>query len=363
MERSKEEIYSIAAGATDESRHLQEELEALTGEIKEVVGEVETFQEEERQARRHLVLVSSRFDIYSEDDIRLAYDRAREAQVRLALLQEKEKNLQLRRRETERAWKIMRDIVQRAENMLSHVGVAMEYLREGMERVDTSEVESTGLAVIRAQEKERRRIARSIHDGPAQEVTRLVMGIEYCEKLWQMGAASLAEELRSLAGISRSHLDNLRKIVYDLRPVNLDQGLVAFLGSYLDDFRDRTGIYVEFCFTGKPAGTFPEAEVVVFRVIQEALNNVWKHARPTVVKVIVERSDSHLRVQIFDNGCGFDLEASHTGFGLVSMQEWATMVGGSLAVKSRPGEGCMVRLEVPIAGRGVDNSAYQSIAR
>lgn len=361
LERSKEEIYAVATGAMDESWHLQEELASLTGEIEAVVSKVDVGQQEEKEARRHLALVSSRFDIYSEEDIRLAYDRAREAQVRLALLQEKEKNLQVRRRETERAWKRMQEVARRAENMLSHVGVAVDYLQAGLAQVNTPGVESTALAVIRAQEKERRRIARSIHDGPAQEVTRLVMGIEYCEKLWHLGSSSLAEELESLAQISRAHLDNLRKIVYDLRPVDLERGLGAFLGSYLDDFSDRTGIKIEFYFTGKPAGTFPEAEVVVFRVIQEALNNIWKHAGATAVKVILENNNSRVRVQITDNGCGFDPDAGPAGFGLVSMQEWAEMVSGSVQVKSRPGEGCIVLLEVPASAWESDKGAAQSV--
>lgn len=362
LERSKEEVYAVATSAMEESRRLQEELGFLTSKIEEVIAEVDACQQEEKECRRRLALVSSRFDIYSEEDIRLAYDRAREAQVRLALLQEKEKNLQLRRRETEKAWKRMQEVARRAENMLSHVGVAMDYLREGLDQVNSFGGQSTALAVIRAQEKERRRIARSIHDGPAQEVTRLVMGIEYCEKLWRMGSASLAEELQSLAEISRSHLDNLRKIVYDLRPVDLERGLSAFLGSYLNDFSDRTGIKIEFYSAGKPAGTFPEAEIVVFRVIQEALNNIWKHAGATAVKVILENGDSCVRVQIFDNGCGFDPGAGYTGFGLVSMREWAEMVRGSLQVKSRPGEGCIVQLEVPVAAWEVDKGAPQSVA-
>lgn len=355
IEQGKEEIFAIAETARQERERVLRELEKVREEARQVVDTVDALREQDQQARRRLAEVSRRFDRYTESDIRQAYEAAREIQVKLALLQERERQLLARRRELEASYRQLEETQARAERLMSRVGVAMDFLSRSLEQIwgaagGLPEEPEVALAIIQAQEEERRRIARGIHDGPAQNLTRLVMQAEYCQKLWEVKPQKLPEELHSLKEQARASLEEIRKIIFDLLPVNLGGGVVKAVERYLADFRERTGLAVDFEVRGSRLSYSPQVEITVFRIVQEALNNVYKHAGAKSVKVILENQPHFLRAVVEDNGRGFEPAADRQGetFGLTSMREWAGLVNGRLEIESRPGKGTAVHVFVEV---------------
>lgn len=355
LEQGKEELFAIAESARQERDRVGRELERVREEARRVVDEVDRWQQEDRRARRRLAEVSKDFARYSEDDIRRAYDEAREVQVKLVVLREREKQLLARRKDLELSYRQLEETQARAERLVTHVGVAMDFLGRSLQQIwcsaeQVQEEPRSALAVITAQEEERRRIARGIHDGPAQHLARLVMQAEYCEKLWETRPQDLPPELGLLKEQARASLAEIRKIIFDLSPVDLGGGIVRAVERYLADFRERTGLPVVLEVRGSRPSYAPQHEITVFRIIQEALNNVYKHAAARAVKVTLENQPHFIRATIEDDGCGFIVDEVPWGetFGLTSMREWAGLVQGELEIRSQPGQGTRVSVGIKV---------------
>lgn len=239
---------------------------------------------------------------------------------------------------------------ERAEALAAGLQFALEQVaRLGREVGDSLESaqqsRALGLSVIRAQEEERRRVAREIHDGPAQLLANVVLRIDVCQRLADQDPARLAGELQQLKELVRVSLQDVRKVIFDLRPMALDDlGLVPALRAYAKEYQARTAIEVDLAAFGADRRFDPAFEVAVFRLVQEALTNVDKHARASKVWVTIEMKGNELRVTVKDNGSGFDVEAvrragASTRFGLHGMAERVALVGGRMEIQSAPGQG------------------------
>lgn len=207
--------------------------------------------------------------------------------------------------------------------------------------------------VTRAQEEERQRIARELHDDTAQALVLLCRGLD---ALTDQGgslspaAVSRLEELRRLAD---STLESVRRFSRDLRPPVLDDlGLMPAIEWLLSDLSRRQGTLTQLEVEGTPRRLLPDAELALFRIVQEALRNVEKHAAASKVMVKVAFNEGHVRVSVSDDGKGFrgpltlqDM-AVRGKLGLLGMQERAQLLGGKLALHSQPGEGTSVTVEI-----------------
>lgn len=244
-----------------------------------------------------------------------------------------------------------------AEQVGSAIDLVVTQFRGLASRLETAvQGRELGLHVIRAQEEERRRLAREIHDGPAQLLNSVVLRINVCQKLFETDLERLREELNQLKELVRLSLQDVRKIIFDLRPMALDDlGLVPALRAFLKDYQGRTGIETDFAVFGNERRYDSAFEVAVFRLVQEALTNVYKHSGATRVWVKVETAGGReLRLSIRDDGAGFDpqrvMEAGRgTKFGLVGMRERAELLGGSLEIQSAPGEGARLHVTFPLS--------------
>jgi len=212
--------------------------------------------------------------------------------------------------------------------------------------------------VTTAQEAERARIARELHDGPLQLLTGLVRTADLIEKERHSDTAAFAAAVERLRGMSEAALTELRSVTRDLRPMTLHRlGLHAALRSLASDVTDRSGVTVDLSFDeGAPLAE--EVELCIFRIVQEALTNVSKHANATEVHAAIRREPDGVRVEVRDNGSGASLPAdpsdlAHRGrFGLLGMRERAALFDGTLEVVSPPpGEehGTVVVLRIPLA--------------
>ncbi|MEW6623546.1 MAG: sensor histidine kinase [Bacillota bacterium] len=356
IESSKKEIYDIADTARQECKRVEAALSDIKKETIEVVEQVDLWEKSEKEARSELAEVSKNFKKYDENDIKKAYEAAESIQVRLALLREKEKQLKLRRFELEQQYIRMKETAEKAEDLVSRVGVALNFLssnllaiKEEMDKIQ--EWQKLGLIVIKVQEEERRRVARGIHDGPAQSLANIVLRIEYCQKVLEKSPELLPEELNQLKVFAHRTLEEIRKILFDLRPMDLDDlGLVAALKRFLSNFEEKSGILVTFTFSGNDQRYVPELEVAIFRIIQECLNNVIKHAQAIEVKVFLEISPLKLHAVVSDDGIGFDVEKAikKGSFGLKGMMEWARLLGGEVRITSSKTAGTRVSAIIPL---------------
>jgi signal transduction histidine kinase len=207
--------------------------------------------------------------------------------------------------------------------------------------------------IAMGQESERARLAREVHDGPAQVLANTVMRLQFVEQMVKHRPNEVGAELARLRSALQESLKDVRRFIFNLRPASLsDAGLVATLKYYTSDYSEQTGIPVELNVS-ESLVLSSNQELVVFRVIQEALQNIHKHAEANAVTIdIQQRPGGPLGVTITDDGRGFDTKRVRQGrtgsAGLVSMRERAATVGGTLKLESRPGSGTIVTLVLPM---------------
>lgn len=359
IENSKEQIYHIAESARMECQRVEEEINEIKGQVTRIIDQVNKLEVAEKRARIHLMEVSKDFSRYTENDIKDAYENAQNAQLKLIMLREEEKTLRFKRDLLEMSLRRMKETAQRAEQLVSQVGVAMQYLGKDLSGLseklgNLQEMQHLGISIIRAQEEERKRVAREIHDGPAQSMANIVMRAEFCLKLLEMNPSMVGAELLSLQQLVRQSLQDVRKIIFDLRPMVLDDlGLVPAMKRYLEDYKVQNQLQVEFTFIGKERRFDTSLEVAAFRLIQEALNNIKKHAKAYHVTIKMELITERLNVYIKDDGCGFYYDnpkprSDGSGYGLMGMRERIQLLKGGLTIKSAPNRGTEISFWLPL---------------
>ena len=217
------------------------------------------------------------------------------------------------------------------------------------ERTERARAEMLGRLVF-AQEDERRRIAREMHDQFGEQLTALSQRIAAVEAA-ATGRPELQPAIEALQQVAQQIDRDVDHLVWELRPTALDDlGLRAALSNYVQAWSSRTGVAAELHTAGRLDDRLgPDAETTLYRIAQEALTNVAKHSRASSVEVILDRRQDHVMLIVEDDGAGFDPAAGTQGFGLLGMQERAALVGASLQIESSPGQGTtiLVRMAVP----------------
>ena len=210
--------------------------------------------------------------------------------------------------------------------------------------------------LIAVEEDIRRRLARDLHDGPAQLLTAIIISIEFVQRLMAREPDRVAEELDNLVPLAQKALRQVRTLLFDLRPVVLEtQGLVPALESYVRRQQETNGLTYHLEIRDFAGRLVPQAERAIFGIVQEAVGNVRKHAQAQNVWISLERRGDDLWVEIRDDGRGFDVGAVSARYdesgslGMLNMQERADVLGGRLTVHSRPGQGTTISLSAPLA--------------
>lgn len=359
VEKGQNEIFNIFEYAKQECEQLKKNIEKVKREVSEMIDNVEILEKSDRKSKLNLMMVSKNFNKYSENDIKSAYEKAKDIQVKLKVAQHMEKQLRAKRNGLERAYKGMSVILRRAEHLSVQLGVALSFLQGNIEDIsthlsDANQKQSFAAEIIKAQEEERKRVARDIHDGPAQTMANVIIQAEICEKLFEIDIKNAKLELDGLKQIVRGSLNELRKIIFNLRPAALDDlGLVAVLRRYCADFERETGINTKFSIFGDKMKLNPNIEVTLFRIIQEALNNIKKHSKALNAHVKLECMNSLVNLTITDDGCGFKWNSESHGFvkehfGLMSIKERADLFDGLTKIESTPQKGTKIFVSVPL---------------
>jgi PAS domain S-box-containing protein len=242
----------------------------------------------------------------------------------------------------------------RVKERTAELALANASLREEMierERAERARTELLSRLVF-AQEDERKRIAREMHDQFGEQLTALGLGImalkDSCGTDPRLGS-----KVAALEKVAQQLDQDVDHLVWELRPTALDDlGLRAALANYVQDWSVRAGVRADLHTTGLSADRLTsEVETTLYRIAQEALNNIAKHARAENVDVILERWPDHVSLIIEDDGVGFDQGnggAPHQGFGLLGMQERAALVGATVQIESAAGEGTTIIVRMPV---------------
>jgi len=355
LDDSKTEMFSIAESSRKEMKNIEEELQLLNKEINAVIDKTDKLEKANRRARIRLMEVSKDLHRYSEKDIKVAYKEAEDTSIEIAVLKEKEEQLKSRRFDLEGRLVNIKGTVKKAENLVSKVGVVRDYLYGELNDLsehfdDLRQKQQVAFKVIEAQEEERKRVAREIHDGPAQSLANLVFRVEFVQKLLDKDLSKAKNELDSLKNLLRMSVQDVRKIIYDLRPMSLDDlGLIPTLKRYIDKYIDQTRIMIELKIRGEERRLPSTYEITIFRLIQEALNNIYRHSDAYLGKINIEYLKDNINLVIVDDGKGFNSkEIEGDKYGLIGMRERCELLNGKLDINTQINKGTRINIQIPI---------------
>lgn len=357
VEHSKDEIYQIGETCRKDYDSLAIELKEVKIAVLKTIEESDRLDKMARASRKRLSDVSGRFNEFSEDEVRRIYEQANDIQTTLTMNRQKERQLRIRRDELERRLAGLNETINRADHLVTQITVVMNYLQSDLQKIgqileDANLKQHFSIKIIEAQEEERRRLSREIHDGPAQMMANVMLRSDLIEKIFrERGADEAMTEIRNLKKMVRDALYEVRHIIYDLRPMALDDlGLIPALRKYMQTTEEyfNTSRIRLVCF-GEERRLPAKYEVSFFRLIQESVQNAMKHAEAKEVIVKLEIAKDMVNIIIQDDGKGFDKEMKkETSFGLIGMRERVDLLDGELIIDSEIGKGTTVTIKVPL---------------
>jgi two-component system, NarL family, sensor histidine kinase UhpB len=240
-----------------------------------------------------------------------------------------------------------------SELLIRSIRYAIERKRAEEEHQKLLEQRIRSLAVIEAQENERRRISRELHDGLGQLLSAAKLNFGMIDVVNSSNKEKSGDIVKQVDSIISKAIVEARRIAHDLRPTTLDDfGLIPALRILCQEFSKITGVKIKFQVSPTLERIDPKVEIAIYRIIQESFNNISKYAEATEVSLDLYRKENKVFVRVKDNGKGFEInnlaknKKAGTGFGLINMKERAELVGGKVEINSNPGQGTELLLEI-----------------
>ncbi len=348
IQNGQDEMFNITENIRQECENAKIELEEIRLSLARVMKEAEVLSIHEKNSRKKLSAVSRHFSRNSESDIKEAYEEAKNTQVKLILKREEEKSLIKKRNDIEVRLRRNTETVQKAETFINKMTSVMDFLVSDLknvtDKINTLEGKhDIGMKIIKAQEEERRRIARDIHDGPAQSLASLVIKSEIISKLADKNIDLMKDEVSSTKKVLKNTLRDIRRIMYDLRPTSLDDlGLVATIKRLISDIEYEKGIDVDFAVMNEEEIPSPLIRLTAFRIVQESLNNACKYSQSDRIAVKLDINKKNIVGIVQDWGIGFSSEQENSSFGIGAMKERVQLLEGKINIDSKIGKGTKV---------------------
>ena len=320
---------------------MSRELTEITLLVEQSQGEVEKLTQRNADATARVRQMQAHFDTVPREDIRTNYEAVQDAQQRLFTMRGQLEKLESDKAHLERSSDFMTKTLE---------------LLEGRPVIEIEEEEQTTEAnlerVIQAQEEERRKISRQIHDGPAQVLSNFILQTEIAVRLFDKDQEKARDELENLKEAATSSFANVRDFIFDLRPMMLDDlGLVPTIRRYVEALKEKAGLDTSVTVTGTERRLDSHREVMAFRAVQELLANIREHAKATQAKILIDMDEKQLRVTVEDNGEGFDTDTlsseENPDKGLSRLEKQIELFEGTLDISSSAGEGTRVAFSIP----------------
>jgi two-component system, NarL family, sensor histidine kinase DegS len=329
----------------DAHKSIQTELDETSRALREVTlmleqsqGEVSKLTQRNAAITAHLQQIQAQAATVSLDELRMAYDSALDAQQRLFVMRGQVEKLQSDQSHLEQYRGSLQKVISWLEKPGDSAG--------GSAKSTTASIES----IIQAQESERQRLSRQMHDGPAQALSNFILQTEIAMRLLDVDAAQAREELNNLKTSAMGTFQKVRNFIFELRPMMLDDlGLAPTIKRYADTFKEQTGMDINVTVSGQERRLESYVEVMIFRALQELVGNTARHSQASMLKVLVDMGDAAVKVNIDDNGKGFDPEILKQGnsLGLNLIRDRVEMLGGTFELDSVIGKGTRVTFTVP----------------
>lgn len=330
--------------AEDLRKSFQSELDETTRALREVTlmleqsqGEVGKLTQRNAAITAHLQQVQSQGGA-SLEDLRMAYDSALDAQQRLFVMRGQLEKLQNDQTHLKHLQGSLQKLLAALESPVSSAASSVKGATSGIEMV------------IQAQESERQRLSRQMHDGPAQALSNFILQTEIAMRLMDVDVTQAREELMNLKASAMSTFQKVRNFIFELRPMMLDDlGLAPTIKRYADGFKEQTGLEVNATVSGQEKRLESYIEVLIFRAVQELLGNAARHSQASLVKVLVDIGENLVKVAVDDNGKGFDAEILNGGnsLGINLVRERVEMLGGVFELDSVVGRGTRIVFSLP----------------
>ena len=333
---------------------LRAELEQSRRELKEISLmieqsqlEVNKLQQRNASITAHLQQTHAQFDSVSKADVRMAYDAALDAQQRLFVMRGQIDKLQSDQAHIERYLAILEHVQQAIDSG----GTRLDGKKPGL-----SAMAQTVEMLVQAQEAERQRLARQMHDGPAQALSNFILQSEIAMRLFDIDQNRAKEELVNIKSAAASTFQKVRDFIFELRPMMLDDlGLAPTLSRYVESYKEQSGMEIRLISSGMEQRLESYIEVMIFRAIQELLSNAARHSQASQVKVQIDASEAEVRVSVEDNGRGFEIDSigDKGGMGLKVIRDRVEMLGGKIDIHSVVGQGTHISFHIPAAKTAV----------
>lgn len=359
IDNSRSQIYAIVENARTEYEVLKADLDEIKISIKKIITEVDTLGIQYKAMRKKLAIVSKDFSKYTELDIKDAYEKASEIKVGYMLKQSEEKGLRERRTQLELSIKRAINIIDNAEKVVNQMSIALSYLTGEMlsviEGLDKNSEMFIGIKILEAQENERKRISRDIHDGPAQHIANIVMKADICEQLIKVDLDQGLKEINELKDAVKIALKEVRSIIFDLRPMSLDDlGLNQTIRELVKSYKYTAHVNLKL----KPMKVEVESiiQIAIYRIIQEILNNIKKHAHANNIQIMLEYGTKYLNLIISDDGLGFNVEetlnkvkVNGESYGLLGIFDRVNQLQGDIHIESSNEAGTVYNITLPVS--------------
>ncbi|MBL8051006.1 MAG: hypothetical protein JNM46_07265 [Anaerolineales bacterium] len=332
---SEEEAIDFNNELTETQRALRE----VTLMIEQSQGELSKITQRNTAINSHLQ--QSQKQGGNIEEIKMAYDSALDAQQRLFVMRGQLEKLQNDKTHLEKYKATLEKLLSSGGNgsgSNSSVSASAKSQMAGIEMI------------VNAQEAERQRLSRQMHDGPAQALSNFILQTEIAMRLLDVDPAQAKDELGNLKTSAMGTFQKVRNFIFELRPMMLDDlGLVPTLKKYSEAFKEQTALDISMTVTGTERRFEPYLEVMIFRAFQELLGNAARHSQANMVKAHLDLGADNIRISVDDNGRGFDPEIlkESSNLGLKLIRERAEMLGGNFEIDSTIGSGARISFTVP----------------
>lgn len=325
---------------TAEYEQTQRSIRELNVLIEQSQSEMSRMGQKNAAVTTQLQQIYANLESHPRQEIRSLYDSALDTQQRLLVMRG-----QLEKLQTE-------------QSSLKKYLAMLDKVRRGSDnnKVDSSNKKDSAAEtvqmLINAQEVERQRLSRQMHDGPAQALSNFILQTEIAMRLFEVDQTRAKDELANLKNSAMSTFQKVRNFIFELRPMMLDDlGLVPTIKRYVDTFKEQSGIETELVITGSETRMASYLEVMIFRSIQELLGNTSRHSQASKVKVLLNIETDLVRVSVDDNGKGYqpDELLNDPNLGIKLMRDRVEMLGGRSEIDSVVGQGTRITIEMPMA--------------
>ncbi len=360
IDSSRNQILNIVDNIRSEYENLKIELAKIIDETYKVISEVDELEKQDKVMRQKLVEVSKNFKDHSEEEVKSVYETAADIRIKFFTKKNEEKVLKEKRNHLEMDLKRSLSNVESAEKVINQVSIALGYLdgdiRPALECEDKNSQMFMGIKILEAQENERKRIARDIHDGPAQHMANVIMKVDICKKVLENDLEEGFKELADLKENVKVALKEVRNIIFDLRPMTLDDlGLNQTIEQIIKVISEETGIEIELKLKPLKAEIESIIQVAVYRIIQETFNNVKKHSNAKHALIRLDFGTKYLMLIIYDDGEGFDVEETlmrvrtkSSSYGLIGILDRVNQLQGEIHIESSKKTGTTYKIKLPI---------------